>query len=392
MGMKLRWITAVLALSLCGLTACSSRSATQIESGSGTLYVATQGDTSIASYTVTLSSGALALVGSAASTGSSPVAIALTPSLNALFVLNSGASSISSYTVDSGGTLAATSATTPTGGSQSLGLAIDPGGKFLFVANQVSSNISVFSINGTTLTKVVGSPFTTIPAGSRLGTDPVALAVSPTGKFLYVANQLANNVAAFSISAAGALAPLGPLPYDVGTAPSGLAVTPSGAFLYVANSGTQNVSGFAICDKVVTSCSNANKPDGTLTQVPGSPFPAGEDPVAVAIDPAFNFLYVLDRGSNQVSEYSFGSGTGILNSLSPGAVSTGVTPVSFVIVAGATGTNAGSTTTEPTDYLYVANNGSSTLSTFSLSTTTGLLDPVGTPLTTTSNPSAVGAN
>jgi len=273
-----------------------------------------------------------------------------------------------------------------------MGLAIDPAGKFLFVANQVSSNISVFSISGTSLTKVSGSPFTTIPAGTTTGTDPAAVAVSPSGNFLYVANQSANNVSAFSISSSGALTVLGQPPYDVGVAPSGLGLTPSGGFLYVANSVSNTVSAFAICDKVVTSCADANHPDGTLTAVTGSPFPAGIAPVAIAADPFFNFVYVLDKGSNQVSQYSLASGTGVLSPLSPGSASAGATPTSFVIISGTTGTALGNTTTNPTDFVYVANSGSSTLSVFSLNTTTGLLAPVGAAVTVSGNPSLVAAN
>jgi 6-phosphogluconolactonase len=351
---------------------------------------------------VNLGSGAISAIGSNVATGSVPSAIAVTPSINALFVANSASNSISSYTINTDGTLTAVSGTTPTGLTPT-GLAIDPAGKFLFVANQGWNNdpnsgrssVSVFAINGTGLAKVAGSPFTTIPAGFSYpnGTLPSGLVVSASGEFLYVASELANFVSAFSVSSSGVLTPLGVPFYNSGLGPAGLAITPKGDFLYVANSGnpSNNVSAFAICDAVVTSCADVNKPDGKLTEVTGSPFPAGLGPVAIAVDPAFNFVYVVDKGSNQVSQYSFGTGTGVLTPLSPGTVSTGATPVSIGILSGATGTNVGNTTTNPTDYVYVANLGAGTVSTFALNTSNGLLNVVGTPFITAGQTSAIVA-
>jgi 6-phosphogluconolactonase len=393
--MKVRCLTGLLTLSLCCFTACSNRNSTVTSSGTGVLYLATQSNSSLEAFSVNLGSGGLSLNGSAASTGSFPTAIALAPSLNAIFVANKDSNDVSRYTVNSDGSLTAASGTT-NAGTTPMGLAVDPAGKFLFVANQGSNDVSVFSIDGTSLSEVAGAPFTTIPAGTTLPTAPMGVVVSASGNFLYVANSLTGTVAAFSIAASGALMPLGTSPYPVGTAPTGMALTPGGAFLYVANSGSNTVSAFSICDKVVTSCADPNNPDGRLTVIPGpasqQAFPAGQGPVAVAADPSFNFLYVLDKGSNQVSLYSFGSGTGALSTLPVPTVSTGATPVSFVILSGATGSNRGNTTTNPTDYVYVANNGSSTLSVFTLSTSSGILFPLGQSISTQTNPSAVAAD
>jgi 6-phosphogluconolactonase len=385
MGMKFRFLGyALLPVLLFGLTACGNNKAA-ISSGAGVLYVTAQGNSTVSAFSLNLGSGALSAIGSVVPTGSVPAAIAVTPAINALFVANSGSNSISSYTVNTDGTLTAVSGNTPTGTTPTA-LAIDPAGKFLFVANQGSSDISVFSINGTGLT-AVGSPVTTIPAGLSYpnGTLPSGVAVSASGKFLYVASELANFVSAFAVGSTGALTPLGVPFYNTGLGPAGLAITPNGGFLYVANSGanSNNISAFAICDAVVTSCTDVNNPDGKLTEVKNSPFPSGLGPVAIAVDPAFDFAYVVDKGSNTVSLYSFSSGTGELTPLSPGTVSTGATPVSMAIRSGATGTNIGNTTTNPTDYVYVANNGSGTVSTFTLATTTGLLQVVGAPFVVT---------
>ena len=393
MGMKFRFLAyLLLPVSVLCMAACSGYH-TANSTGTGILYVTAQANTTVSAYVVTQSSGALSNNGNSIGTGSVPSAMVLSPAADALFVANSGSNSISSYTINSGGSLTAAGTTTPTGKTPT-GLAIDPGGKFLFAANQTSSDISVFSISGTALTQVPGSPFTTIPAGYSYpnGTLPAAVAVSRTGKFLYVANQLANFVSVFSVnSTSGALTALGVPFYNVGIAPSGVAVTPNGGFLYVANAGanSNNISAFAICDAVVTSCSNPNNPDGTLTPVAGSPFPAGLGPVAIAFDPGFNFAYVVDRGSNQISQYVYGPGSGVLTPLSPGTISTGLTPVSMAIVSGVIPTDVGNSLYNTTDYAYVANLGAGTISIFSLSTTTGLLTVIGQPLVIFGQTSAV---
>jgi 6-phosphogluconolactonase len=403
--MKLVFLSCLLTILVCGFSGCGSRNipatpSTQIEST--TIYSAVLGNPGfIQSFTATLSLGELNQFGPSPVTGNMPFSIAITPSLDALFVDNNGSNSITAYSVNSSGSLTAVAGRTPTGASP-MGMAIDPRGRFLFVANQASSTISVYSINGTSLQAVNGSPFTTIPMGTTTPTLPMAVAVSATGNFLYVANNFTNSVGAFSIASSGALTPLGASPYPICLptsncmAPSGLAITPGGGFLYVANTGTANVSAFAICDKVVTTCAYPNRPDGTLTTVTNpscscNAFSAGLGPIAVTVDPYFSFLYVLDKQSFQISEYSYSPGTGALTPLSTPAVSTGQTPLSFVIKAGATGSNAGFTTTEPNDFMFVANSGASTLTVFTLNTTTGVLTPLGAATNINGNPSAVAA-
>ncbi len=212
MGMKFRFLQHVLlpVLLLC-LMACGGNNSAVNSGGAGLLFVTAQSNTTISAFVVNLTNGQLTRTETASEPALVPSAIAVAPTIDALFVANSGANSVSAYTISSFGGLTAVSGTT-TYGTTPTGLAIDPAGKFLFVANQGSSNVSVFSINGTALTAVPGSPFTTIPIGLSYpnGTLPTAVAVSNSGNFLYVANQLANFVSAFAInSTTGALTPLG---------------------------------------------------------------------------------------------------------------------------------------------------------------------------------------
>jgi DNA-binding beta-propeller fold protein YncE len=102
------------------------------------------------------------------------------------------------------GALSAVKRSPFTAGIYPFGIAIDPTGKFLYVANEVntettansgSSSVYACKINPSTgtLSEVRGSPFAT-------GTDPYGIAVDLKGKFLYVSNHVSANVSAFTIN------------------------------------------------------------------------------------------------------------------------------------------------------------------------------------------------
>jgi DNA-binding beta-propeller fold protein YncE len=80
-------------------------------------------------------------------------------------------------------------------------------GQFAYVANFESNNVSAYSIDGSngTLTPIPGSPF-------AAGSNPISVAVDPTGKFAYVANFVGS---AYSIGSNGALTPIPGSPFAV---------------------------------------------------------------------------------------------------------------------------------------------------------------------------------
>jgi 6-phosphogluconolactonase (cycloisomerase 2 family) len=389
--MKFRFLAWILVFLAVMFEASCSSSNNSANNGSGLLYLATQGDATLTSYGITLSTGGLTGL-NAVATGNNPVAIAITPAVDALFVANNGGNSVTGYQINSDGSL--TVGNTYNVGTSPMGLTVDSSGKFLFVANQGSSNVSVFSISGNNLTAVAGSPFTTIAPGTTTPTGPTSVAAPPAGNYLYVGNQFTNTISAFSYdTSSGALTAVAGSPYascvsatTACIAPSALEISPNGQFLLVANSGSNNVSSFGIC--VIQSATCAT-PDGTMTAVSGSPFTAGGEPSSIAFDPGFNYVYVVDKQYNQVSEYSFSTGTGALTPLSTATVSTGTTPVSIAVRSGATGSDVGNTTTNPTDYAYVTNIGGTSMTVYSLATSSGVLTTLGTPFVTAGQPSAV---
>ena len=404
MRIKYRWLSLVLPLLLI-LASCSSSSSSSINGGAGFLWLTAQGNTTVQAYTINLGNGALSLNGRAVGTANAPTSIVITPKADAAFISNSGTGAlsfgggISAYTINSDGTFKVAGSTVPVSDSAAqpntcanpMGLAIDPSDKFLFVACQGtfgdlnSGAVFVFSISGTSLAPVgIRTPTNN---GTATGSGAVSVAVSASGNYLYVANQFANTVSSFQISSSGALTLLNT--YPVGIAPSAVFVSvaqgtiPAGQYLYVANTGSNNISGFAICD--AANASSCSTPNGLLTPIAGSPFAAEPGPVAIAMDPTAPFLYAADEQANQISQYSWSSGTGVLTPLSTAMISAGGSPVALAIHSGvaATATAAG------IDYLYAANLNASSVSVYTLNTTTGALNVSGSPVTTPSQPSAI---
>ena len=398
--MTFRWVLAALVV----VTAAAWNSCVSAGNGGGSstttalMWVATQGDQMVRSYSVNLTTGATSQRGSAVATGAQPSAMALTPDGSTLFIANTGDNTISAYSVKSDGTLTAQGSPTPAGEFPSA-LAMDPSGKLLFAANlgtfsdNTSGTISVFSIQGGSLTPVPGSPFPTETLGDTTDTGPIGLAVSPSGSFLYVANQFTSTVQSFSYDSSGTLSLIAT--YAAGTNPSALAFSrcaggksanpscanPDAASLFVANAGSNNISTFSACIITSTTCPT---PNGLLTPLSsGGTVPAGIGPAAFMVDPAADFVYVLDRGSAQISEYKYSPVTGALSVGNPSTASTGSSPFS-----GGISSNTASNSSAP-NWILVTNNGASSLSEFSVATG-GRLSPVSTgPIAVPGQPSAI---
>ena len=249
-----------------------------------------------------------------------------------LFVADFNSNEISVFNIGSSGALARVTGSPffVVGGSSPGFLLLHPSGNFLYVSNLNSPTgaISDFSINATTgaLTQISGSPFPT--AGSSPG--PSIMASDPAGKFLYVSlsgTASANNqVAAFTVnSSTGALTPIAGSPVTVGRDPQGLAVTPDGKFLFIANFLDNTISAFSI-----------DVASGVLTPTAGSPFMANNGPSKVAIDPSGKFLDVTNNVGGDISVFtinaSINAATGLLSPIGGSPFGTLTQPKDLVIV------------------------------------------------------------
>src|SRR5215469_5036930 len=117
----------------------------------------------------------------------------------------------------------------------------------------------------------------------------LTLVTPALAEFAYVANFGSNNISGYRIKKNGSLKPVPRSPFQAGKEPFAIAVDLFGRFLYTTNNGDNNVSGFHI---------NTN---GSLTPLPGSPFQTGRVPGNVAVDPLGRFVYVVNGADNTVT-------------------------------------------------------------------------------------------
>jgi len=200
-------------------------------------------------------------------------------------------------------------------------ITITPSSNYVYVSNSDENLITAFSLDSATgnLSPIPGSPF---PAGGGIA----GTATDPNGRYLYAANHADNTVSAYAIDTTvnpGALNPISGSPYllGTGTGPRAVATDTTGAFLYVANQGANNVLAFTIASGT-----------GQLGQInSGTGFTAGTAPVSILAEPAGKFLYVLNQGSTNVSGYSYDPSTGKLTAITGSPFSIGSAPAAMTI-------------------------------------------------------------
>jgi 6-phosphogluconolactonase len=339
----------LMVLGLATLVGCGSTS-------THTAYVTLPTSNAVAGFRIDDHSAQFtSILGSPYPGGMSPSSVVAHPGKRFVYVGNQIENNISLFTINSTlGSLKEVLPRTPAGLAPGS-LVMDTAGNFLFALNQVSSSISVYSINSGSgaLTPVAGSPFTTFPS-------PVALAMSPSGKFLYVVNANLASVFAYTI-ASGVLQPVAGLPVQVGNGPFGITVDPGEKFVYVANSTDNTVSVLSI-----------NSSTGALT-LTGS-FATGTDPRSVTV--LGQYLYVANLGSGNISVFSVNATTGVLTQTTNSPFTASGSPLFEVI--------------DPNGkFLYTGGPSGTSISVMSIDSTTGALATTSQSASTAVSPSSM---
>jgi YVTN family beta-propeller protein len=172
-------------------------------------------------------------------------------------------------------------ATIPLGPSASptaadpVGIAVTPNGKFAYVANAGTSSHLVFVIQTSSNTVV-----DTIVLGAGNAVGPMGVAITPNGNFAYVANKNSDTVSVIDTATNTVITNFG----TGSSNPFGVAITPNGNFAYVTNNGSNIVS-------VI---------DTSLNTVVAT-IAVGGSPNGIAITPNGSFAYVANNFSNTVS-------------------------------------------------------------------------------------------
>lgn len=282
---------------------------------------------------------------------------------NFVYFGNAGSSTINSYYVKPDGTtsLVANMISTGVGTSSVNDLVGSPNGKYLYASNKSTNNISWYAVDSLSLPTAGAIAFSSSVAA--LGNGTSATKIHPNGTLCYIANSTAvsNNISVCSIDATGVMTVRNDLFFTARTNPTNLVFSPDGRFLFVVNRGTGDVSSFSV-----------NSATGTLTTINLST-PTGSNPEDLVMHPNGRFLYTLSTGSNLIYMHSAAGGT--LTPLTTPTIATGVNPKKIAISPNG-------------KYVFVTNNGDNTISTYVVNSTTGLLTPVvGSPF---AGPTAAG--
>jgi 6-phosphogluconolactonase (cycloisomerase 2 family) len=251
----------------------------------------------------------------APTTAASPASVVVHPSNHFLYAANQNTSTISLFNINSGTgaldeVLPRTALVTSSGG---VGLSpavmtMDSGGKYLFVGNQITNDIWVYSIGS--------SGALTFVSSAQMGGSPDSLALSASDGFLYVPVPTFSAVYVFSVSA-GVLTQVG-TPIIVNGGVGDLGIDPAGKFLYIPNPSLNTVTVLLI------------QSDGSLIPGPGL-FATGTSPVAAATNATGAFLYVANSASTNLSQFQVDTTTGSLTSLTTSVAGTGTNPESIVL-------------------------------------------------------------
>jgi 6-phosphogluconolactonase (cycloisomerase 2 family) len=210
--------------------------------------------------------------------------------------------------------------------------------------------------------------------------DPQSIAVDPAGKFAYVASEgcdAQGYVSMYTINpTTGALASIGPPVPSNDENTDSVTVDPSGKFAYVASPGNVwDIDFGSVLTYAINPATGALTSTGVIggTGINGTP----EFFNSVALNPSGKFAYAADGGafpyggsgsSSSISMYSINSTTGDLTSI--GTIAAGSSPDSVAV--------------DPAGkFAYVTNFGSNDVSMYTFDATTGALTSIGTIATGT---------
>ena len=286
------------------VTVGNNPGAVAVNPASGKVYVANQGDGTLAVIDENTNATTTVAV------GSQPSAVAVNPVSNKVYVANSGGADL---TVVDGGS--GTTNTVSVGNTPSA-VAVNPATNQVYVVNSGDGTVSV--VDGTTASATTVS----------VGLEPSALAVNAVTNQVYVANFGDNTVTVIDGASNNTST------ITVGSHPFAIAVDPAANEVYVANQGdntvtvvdgaTNNTSTVTVGSRpgavAVNSVSNRiyvlNQSDGTVTIIEGAPDPsvggnfnnrkttilsAGNQPIAVALNPVTGEIYVVNETDNTVT-------------------------------------------------------------------------------------------
>lgn len=223
--------------------------------------------------------------------------------------------------------------------------------RFAYVANAGDNTLSIYAVDAQT---GLLHPRGYVPTAEA----PSALALHPSGRFLYAIHPDAGQISGYAVSESGGLAPLAGSPFDTEAGPVSVSADPSGRFIYLAQD-DGGLFAYAV-----------DAQSGALTQV--DRVESGLDEAAIVVGPSGRFVYANGINDATLATFSVNDATGAL---------TQIDVVASARVSALAVDRLGR-------YLYVPARDANTLSIYTLDPETGI--PGSGPITTTMTGAASG--
>jgi len=242
--------------------------------------------------------------------GSFPTAAAIDPAGKYLYVTSTyrpgfttaspGAGNLTVFPISStDGTLGA--ATSVNVGNTPIGVVASAFNNFVYVVDRetVTTSSGASAPGGVVLAfKQASGALTPITTGATLlggfpaGVTPSSIAEDPTSRFVYVTDQVSNQLIGYIVQGGGALVPMTNGPFSTGQFPVNVIVDPRGLYLYVTNFNSGTIGAYAI-----------DSATGTPSASVGSTNTAVDtNPTCATIEPALGiYLYTSNNAAGTVS-------------------------------------------------------------------------------------------
>jgi len=215
------------------------------------------------------------------------------------YITNNGDGTVSQFSRQADGTLVFHRLTRAGAMDGPIGIAVDPSNRFVYVANEGDNRVYEFRIQrGTGDLEAIGDGSVSDGPASR----PQQIAIGPHGDFVYVTNAgggkgVAGSISQYAIDQRnGALRPLSIFRGDGLKQPHGIVVAPSGKFVYVSDPAAGTILAFAVA------------PDGTLKLMASTPSMGAKtgQPGMIAIAPSGAFVYTVDGAAGVAAVFKAG--------------------------------------------------------------------------------------
>lgn len=230
--------------------------------------------------------------------GQAPVPRANISVVGHVYVTNNGDGTVSAFSRMSNGNLIFQKVVRAGAVNGPTGIAISPSNRFVYVANEGDNRVYQFSIRRHDgLLTPIGTGW--VDAGSR----PQHIAITRDGHFAYVTNAggdkgVAGSVSEYSINQkTGLLTPLGTFQSDALKRPFGIVTGYDDRFIYASDPAAGTILSFTV------------GPDGRLQLAESTPSLGTKkgQPQLMAVGPAGKFLYAVDGHEGKVAAFKIGA-------------------------------------------------------------------------------------